>query len=561
MRAVVSILMVGRSRWGWMLAGIVLGVIVIAANTLLMALSGWFITSMAVSAACGTTFNYFLPSAGIRALAILRTVGRYGERLVTHEAALRFLSDLRVWLFRRLEPLAPAGLERYASGDLAGRLRGDLDSLENLYLRIIAPLAVGSVSILLAVLFVLVWHGPAALLLCALLLCAGVALPLAGRHLAAEPGRRSTRLAGELRAAVTEGVQGAEELALLGCARRQAERVDDLSARLVAEQRRLGNINALTLAGTSACGGVALAGVLALAGPAVADGSLPGPVLVMLLLFCAAALEAAAPLPQALQMLPAVGEALRRIGQLSGATPPVAEPSCPLPMPGEPLGIIFRDVSCADLGGPSLPRRFSLHVPAGTRVALVGESGSGKSTLIELLLRFREYGGSIRVGGVELRSLVADEARRLFAVLPQRPHLFNVSIGDNVLLARPDASPGDLRRALEDSGLTRWLDTLPQGLDTPVGEGGCEISGGEARRIALARALLKDAPLLLLDEPTEGLDAETEQQIVTRLAERTRGKTVLLTTHRPACLALADRVVRLDAPDNRTGGLHSDSGT
>ncbi len=223
MRALRSILGVGRRQWGWMLAGIVLGVLVIAANALLMALSGWFIASMAISGTSGAAFNYFLPSAGIRGLAILRTVGRYLERLVTHEAAFRFLTSLRVWLFRRLEPLAPAGLEGYASGDLAGRLRGDVDSLENLYLRIIAPLAVGGCSILLAVLFVALWDRASSIVLCMVLLLAGVALPLLGRRLALEPGRRSARLAGELRTAVTEGLQGAEELTLLGCVQRQVE--------------------------------------------------------------------------------------------------------------------------------------------------------------------------------------------------------------------------------------------------------------------------------------------------------------------------------------------------
>lgn len=528
-----------------MLAGVLLGVIVIVANALLMALSGWFIASMAISGASGVAFDYFLPSAGIRALAILRTVGRYGERLVTHEAAFRFLTSLRVWLFQRLEPLAPAGLEGYASGDVAGRLRGDVDSLENLYLRIIAPLAVGGCSILLALLFVALWNRASSIVLCMVLLLSGVALPLLGRRLADEPGRRAAHLAGELRTAVTEGLQGAEELILLGCAQRQIERVDDLSARLVAEQKRLGNINALTLALSSACGGLGMAGVLAMAGPSVATGMLAGPVLVMLLLFCGAALEAAGSLPSALQMVPGVGEALRRIALLADAPEPVREPLQPERLPST-TEIVFRDVSCAPPFGPPLLRGFSLHVPAGSRVALSGPSGSGKSTVMNLLLRFREYGGSISLGGTELRSLASDGARSLFSALPQQPHLFNATIGENILLARPDASREELRQALQDSGLARWVAALPQGLDTPVGEGACAISGGEAKRIALARALLKDAPILLLDEPTEGLDRDTEQEVVARLAERTRGRTVLLATHRPACLAMVDRVVQME---------------
>ena len=185
-------------------------------------------------------------------------------------------------------------------------------------------------------------------------------------------------------------------------------------------------------------------------------------------------------------------------------------------------------------------------------MALVGPSGAGKSTVVELLLRFRDYGGSVTVGGVELRDLAADDLHRLIAAVPQRPHLFNATIRENILVGRYGAGEDDLAGVLEDAGLTAWVAALPQGLETPVGEGGCAVSGGEARRIALARALLKGAPILLLDEPTEGLDAATEQQVVTRLAERTKGMTVLLITHRPACLALVDRVVRL--PDRSVSG-------
>ena len=544
MRELVRILAVARGQWRWMVAGIVLGVGVIAANALLMAVSGWFIASMAVAGTTGVSFNYFFPSAAIRGLAICRSVGRYGERLVTHEAAFRMLASLRVWLFRRLEPLAPAGLERYAGGDVAGRLRADVDSLESLYLRIVAPLFTGGLSILLAVLFVARWSALAAGALLLFLLASGVVLPLLARQLAAEPGRRSTALAGELRIAATEGVQGVEELLLLGAVERQAAQVDRLSAELIAEQERLAGIGGLTLGGGIACSGLGVAAVLAVGSLAVAEGFLNGPVLVMLLLFAAAAFEAAGALPPALQLMPSAKEAIRRILELADAPPLVPEPCTPATPPGT-TDIRFLDVSSSY--DPALPvlSGFTLQIPAGGRVALVGPSGAGKSTVAELLLRFRDYGGSITVGGVELRDLAADDLYRLIAAVPQRPHLFNATIRENILVGRYGAGEDDLAAVLEDVGLSAWVAGLPQGLETPVGEGGSAVSGGEARRIALARALLKGAPILILDEPTEGLDAVTEHQVVTRLAERTKGTTVLIITHRPACLALADRVVRL----------------
>lgn len=553
MRELIGILRVAGSQWPWMAAGILLGVVVMAANAALMALSGWFIASMAVAGVTAVPFNYFFPAAAIRALAIVRTVGRYAERLVTHEAAFRILARLRVWLFRRLEPLAPAGLERYAGGDVAGRLRADVDALESLYLRIVAPLVTGGAAMVLAVLFAARWSVTAALALLVFLALAGVALPLWARRLAREPGRRSTELAGELRTAVTEGLQGAEELILLGAAERQAARVDALSSRLVAEQERLGALGGLTLAGGVACGGLGVAAVLYAGSFPVAEGLISGPALVMLVLFAAAAFEAAGGMPTALQLVPAAREAVRRIRELADAPVPVPDPPLPEPLPAG-TGIAFRDVSSAY--DPALPvlNRFNLEIRPGERVALAGSSGSGKSTVAEILLRFRGYEGSVTVGGVEISRLAADDLRGMMAVVPQRPHLFNGTIRENILVGNPGGGEAEVRRALEDAGLTAWVAALPLGLDTPVGEGGSAVSGGEARRIALARALVKDAPILVLDEPTEGLDAATEGEVVARLAARTVGKTVLVITHRPACLALAERVVRLPMKRWNAGG-------
>lgn len=554
MSAVTDIIRIGRRQWGWMATGMLFGVIVISANALLMAMSGWFIASMAVSGLNGVVFDYFVPSAVIRALALVRTIGRYAERLVSHEGTFRFLTDVRVWLFQRLEPLAPAGLEWYAGGDVVGRLRGDVDNLESLYLRVMMPLAAGSFSIIMAVAFVAFWNRLSSLVLCVVLLMAGLVLPLIGRELSKEPGRAVVALEGELRAVVTEGLQGAEELILLGATERHGTQVCTLSNRLVGEQQRLARIAAMTTSGSTVCAGLGMAGVLAAACQAVSAGALSGPELVMLLLFSGASFEAAGTLPGALQAMPSVREALRRIYQLADALPPVSEPSLPAESLPIAYDVVFEKVSCSYADGPPVVSDFNLHITAGNRVVLVGPSGSGKSTIIEILLRFREYEGRISVGGTELRAMAGDDVRRLFSALPQQPHLFNMSIRGNIMLARPDATDEQLQTVLVDSGLAAWIAGLPSGLDTEVGEGGSTVSGGEARRIALARALLKDAPVLLLDEPTEGLDAALEQEVVTRLAARIQGKTALIVSHRPACLALGDRVVRFT--DSAGEGFH-----
>ncbi len=546
MSTLTTVLSICRTQWRWLIGGILLGLLVIAANVFLMALSGWFIASMAVAGATGLSFNYQLPAAGIRALAIIRTLGRYAERLVTHEAALRVLADLRVWFFRRLTPLAPAGLERYAAGDLAGRLRADVDALENLYLRIIAPLAIGLLSMCCGVAIVALWSRSVAGVLLAALATTGLLLPLAVRRLAQQPGEAAAALSGDLRIALTESIEGYEELHILGASDRQTAELSRLSARLIAAQQQLARISAIGQAGGIACSGLALAAVLALAGSQVADGSLPGPNLVMLLLLSAALFETTALLPAALQTAPATIASLRRILQVALTPPPIEDPSNPRSCPALPLPISLHDVRATHLPEHTARQRFTLNVAAGERLALIGPSGAGKSTIMELLLRFRPYTGTIRIGDAELRDLADETVRQLVSALPQAPHLFNASIRENILIAHPEASADELDSAINDAGLSAWIAKLPEGLATQVGEQGHLVSGGEARRIALARTLLRDTPIVLLDEPTEGLDAALECQIVARLAERLAGKTVLLATHRRACLAMADRVVTLE---------------
>ncbi len=544
MKILFSILTVSRRQWLWMLAGIALGVVVIAANSMLMALAGWFIATMAVAGATGVQAGYFMPSVGIRILAILRTTGRYGERLVTHEAAFRQLADLRAWMFRKLAPLAPAGLEKFAGGDIAGRLRADIDSLENLYLRIFAPLAIGAISILLAFIWTAAWNFSSAIVLLFFLLIPGVALPLLARRLAAEPGKQSAALAAELRNNITEGLQGVEELAILGAMERQTKQVDTISARLVLEQKRLGENNAWTQSGGFLASGLAAAALLITGSMSVTAGALTGPEMVMILLFAGAAFEAPMALPNALQLIPATSHAASRILAVTESELPVPAPSSAAELP-QTTDIIFKNVDCSYLPGIPVVNNFNAEISSGSRIALVGPSGSGKSTLAEILLRFRDYQGSITIGGTELRTLASDDLRTLISAVPQKPHLFNTTIRENILIGCPDATDRQLQQVVDDAGLAAWITALPSGFETAVGEGGSAVSGGEGRRIALARALLKDAPVLLLDEPTEGLDAKTEQRVIERLIERTTGRTVILITHRPACLKLANVIIKL----------------
>jgi len=477
-------------------------------------------------------------------LAISRTTGRYIERLVTHGAAFRALSELRLWLFLRLAPLSPALLERYSSGDLSGRLRSDIDSLEALYLRIIAPLLTGAISMIAATLFVAFWSRSASLALCSSLIVAGLLLPLGVRRLSEAHGRESAVSAGELRSLVTEGISGGAELILLGAVEKHSEQVDALSARLVRSQEKLASAGALAASGVILSAAAGLAAILISGSASVIHGEMTGPQLVMLLLFSAAVFEAAGGMSSAMQMLPSAMESARRLTELSEAVPPVPEPLNPLQLPSE-TSISFRNVSFAYDHAVPVLSGFNLDLPGGAKVALTGRSGSGKSTLAQILLRFRNYEGSVTIGGAELALLSSDELRTLISAVSQQPHIFNTTIRDNITVSRPSASPEEISKAVYDAVLDEWIAGLPEGLDTIVGEMGSAVSGGEARRIAVARALLQEAKIYILDEPTEGLDADTERKLLERVGRRTEGKTLLLISHRPAAAEIVDTVVTI----------------
>lgn len=535
-----------RTQWRWMLGGIAMGVVVICANSLLMAISGWFIASMAVAGATKVSFNYFAPSAAIRALAITRTIGRYIERLVTHGAALRIVTSLRVWLYSKLEPLSPAILERYSSGDLAGRLRSDIDSMENIYLRIIAPLCIGTLSIFLSVLFVSLWCPQAAAALLVCLIFPGVIFPLLARRLAQGPGRKSALLSGELRSLASDGINGGAELLLLGAVDHQIALVERVSDDLVKRQRNLAELNGITTAGSVAFAGLGLMTVLLTGSVASIDLEISGPQLVMLLLFSAAAFESAGGMSAALQLLSSTHQSAMRITELSGSTLPVEEPAAPTAPPSD-FKIVMHQVSFSYEQGREVLSNFNLEIPMGGRVAITGPSGEGKSSIIQLLLRFREYSGSITIGGIELKSLSADDLRLLISASPQNPHLFNSTIRDNILLAQPDSTESRINDALHISTLDDWIDQLPDGLETRVGTHGSAVSGGQMRRIAIARAILKHSPIIILDEPTEGLDESTEKRFLTRLDQHLKesGRSLLVISHREPCLAIVDKIIRM----------------
>ncbi|NCA70756.1 MAG: thiol reductant ABC exporter subunit CydC [Sphingobacteriia bacterium] len=532
---------------GWMLAGILIALLTLLANVTLMALSGWFITAMAIAGATGIAVNYLAPAALIRLSAIVRTGGRYSERLVNHEATFRLIARLRVWFYRHLEPLAPARLQQYHSGDLLSRIRADIDALDNLYVRVLVPVAVAALSTLLFFVFLLLHDPLIALSGLAFLMLAGVGLPLWSHSRGQAPGRRLAADEAALRAAVIDGVQGLAELTIYGANARQAERIDQLGRRLITDQARLSSDHGLTQAAVGLCAHLSLWVLLWLAIPMVHTGQLMPPQLAMLALFTLASFEAVAPLPQAFQLLGRTLAAARRIFAIVDATPAVHEPTTPSPQL-ERFDIQFKGIHFS-YPGAATPAVSDIHlsIPQGSRAAVVGVTGSGKSTLFNLLLRFWEPdAGDILIGGHSIRQFQGEDLRRHIAVVSQQTHLFNTTIRENLLIAAPTATPEAVESACRIAQIHDFIGTLPDGYGTWVGETGVRLSGGQARRIAVARALLKDAPILLLDEPTEGLDAATERDLMQALDRLMAGRTVLLITHRPAGLDWVDQVLVLD---------------
>ncbi len=546
-------------RHKWMLTlGVVLAILTLLASIGLLTLSGWFLSASAVAGFAGLySFNYMLPAAGVRGTAIARTAGRYFERLVSHDATFRVLQHLRVTTFSKLLPLSPAGLARYRQGELLNRVVADVDTLDHLYLRVISPLVGALVVIVVVTLGLCLLDVNIALVLGGIMLLTLFLLPPLFYRAGKPTGENLTRLRGEYRQQLTGWLQGQAELTIFGASRRYRAQMENTELNWHEAQRKQSELTALSQALMLLIGGIAVMAMLWMASGGVGDNSQPGP-LIALFVFCAlAAFEALAPVTGAFQHLGQVVASALRITQITGQQPEVQFSTAASDVP-EQLALRLADVSFAYDGQaqPALDH-INLTIPAGAHVAVLGRTGCGKSTLLQLLTRAWDPAqGQILFNDTPLAAMSEPALRKTVSVVPQRVHLFSATLRDNLLLAAPGAADDALSAMLEKVGLHKLLDD--EGLNSWLGEGGRQLSGGELRRLAIARALLHNAPLMLLDEPTEGLDATTERQILDLLEKEMQGKTVLMVTHRLRGLADFDQIIVMDNGQIIEQGSHAE---
>jgi ATP-binding cassette, subfamily C, bacterial CydC len=517
---------------GWLAFGALLSLGALAAGAALMGFSG---RTIALSMLGGA----LLVPAMLQYAGLARVVLRYLERVFNHEATFRALAHLRIWLFTGLARSAAGGLGLRRAGDVLARLVNDVDALDGLFLRIFVPLL--GALLLLPILAVLLWHvHPWAVIVLLPFGYVAFYLPMLAARAAAANSRQAGLAMSGLRSAALDALSGLREVKIFAAEGRMLATVQAREAGLLAAQRELASrasaLNAVAF--IAAQSGILLAILIGLAGHAVA-----ALVAVFVLII---AFETVLGLPRAGLLYGQAAAATARVVSAAEAGPPVADPVQPAPMPAG-SAIAFEHVSFRY--APDLPfvfQNLSLQLPAGLRTAILGPSGAGKSTIATLLLKLAApERGQIRLGTVDLAALPAEAVRHRIAYLSQATHLFADTIRNNLLLGDPSANDAKLWAALDAAQLAEVVDVLPEGLDTWLGEGGQNLSGGQGRRLALARTLLSDAPILVLDEPCAGLDGATELDFLKMLNTATKGRTVLLILHRLTGAEQLDRIWRL----------------
>lgn len=538
-----------RCSWGWVALSVLAGVLTIGSNVGLMGTSAFLISAAALHPSLG---SLQIPIVGVRFFGIARGIFRYSERLSTHHVTFRLLARLRSWFYRALEPLAPARLMQYRAGDLLARIISDVGTLEDFYVRVVGPFLVACLSAGGLTYFFSRYDAGMAMTYLAFLVALGVGSSLSSWASSRRAGKDLVIQRATLQARLVDGIQGLADLLAFSAADAYADTLDQQGRKVGRLQARLAHWNGFSNGLVSLVASLGLLTILTQAARLVAAGELPGVMLAALSLVAMAGFEAVMPLPQAAHTLASSLQAARRLFDVVDAPPAVVEMNgryleLPRLAGGAGCDLRWENISFTYPGSvqPAL-QEISFHLPPGRRVALVGPSGAGKSTLASLLLRFWDYEhGRILLDGMDLHSLSPMEVRKRISVVSQRTYFFNASIRDNLLLANPGASEQEMIRVARQAQIHDFIRGLPRGYETVIGERGLRLSGGERQRLAAARALLKNAPIFLLDEPTANLDTLAERQLLEVLFAMRQGRSLLLITHRLVGLENMDEILVL----------------
>lgn len=532
-----------------LLLGLLLSLFTLAAGVGLLSLSGWFLSACAVAGltlATRQSFNYMFPAGGVRFLSMVRTAGRWAERVVSHDATFRLLTSLRSRFWQQLLPLPAARLQGFRQADLLNRLVADIDALDHLYLRLITPLLSALLMLLGLFAFLCLFDPSQAAVLTGVLSLLVVLLPLLFYRLGQAPGRALALSRAQLRTQLVDYVDNQAELLLCGAEPAWRSRLLAEEAALLTQQRRLASLGGLATGLFQSLLGIVTVLMLWLAADGVGDAP-PGPLTALMVFVSLAAFELVLPLANAFTHLSTTLTAARRLNEITAPGERLTYGDQPTPAQTGQLQI--RDLAFAYGTGPRVLDGLSLDLAPGQKVAILGPTGCGKSTLLGLLTReLAPLAGQMTLDGRPLADYSEGALRASMAVVSQRVHLFSATLADNLRLAKPDASDDQLLAVLAAVELDRLLPEADphKALGLWLGEGGRQLSGGELRRLELARALLHDAPLLLLDEATEGLDPGTEQAIVALILRHCQHKSLLMITHRLTGLAQMDQIGLLE---------------
>ncbi|EGU42150.1 heme ABC transporter ATP-binding protein/permease CydC [Vibrio splendidus] len=556
MRDLLPYLKLYKKHWFGLSLGMLLAFATLSASIGLLTLSGWFISASAVAGLtiARETFNYMLPGGGVRGLAMSRTAGRWGERVVSHNATFKLLTDLRIFFFKKLAPLIPGRISNLRDADLLNRLVADVDAMDHVYLRLVSPVTVGVFGIFFLTLFLMWFDTSLGLILGSILLIMLLIWPVLFYKLGKRNGGELTQNKADLRVTTLDWIEGYSELTLFGAEERYRNAILETQQKLMANQFVNANLTGLASAALMLFNGLTLVLMLWLAADGV-GGNAPDPFIALMAFATMASFELLMPIAGAFQHLGQTLSSARRLNEVILSEPEVQFAEEKLDI-NKPLDITFSNVTFNYPDSErSILNAVDLTIPATNKVAIVGQTGSGKSTLIQLLTRYWDpKKGYISIAGIELTQWNESQLRESISVVSQRVDILNGSLRDNLLIAKPDANDEHLANILKDVGLEKLLEN--NGLDSWLGDGGRQLSGGEKRRVGIARAILHDAPILLLDEPTEGLDKQTEQSIMALFEKHFEGKTVIFITHRLIGLEAMDSIVLIEQGEIVEHGSH-----